>query len=63
MHFAKQMQMMLMLMCCFASFRMLMNNIGRVKYPQYEICRQTKIFSDRAALLRQAILSLSDVFC
>ena len=34
-------------------FQMLMSNIGRVKYPQYTISRQTKIFADRAALFRQ----------
>jgi len=33
-----------------------MSNIGRVKYPQYTISRQTKIFPDRAALFRQVVI-------
>jgi len=41
---------------------MLMSNIGRVKYPQYTISRQTKIFLDRAASFRWVLLQLL-LFC
>jgi len=42
---------------------MLMSNIGRLKYPQYTISRQTKIFPDRDALFRQVRTSLSPRKC
>ena len=44
--------------CCFDRFQMLMSNIGKVKYPQYTISRQSKLFPDRAALFRWVVWQL-----